>query len=53
VADPMTPDWFRDRLHKQLVEVQQPEAAFFDDYYTGNHPLPWLAPRPATSSAAS
>jgi hypothetical protein len=45
VADPMTPDWFRDRLHKQLVEVQQPEAAFFDEYYTGNHPLPWLAPQ--------
>jgi hypothetical protein len=45
VADPMTPDWFRDRLYKQLVEVQQPEVAFFDDYYTGNHPLPWLAPQ--------
>src|SRR4051812_38206267 len=41
----MTPEWFRDRLYKQLVEVQQPEVAFFDDYYCGNHPLPWLAPQ--------
>lgn len=41
--EPDSPEWFRDRLYKRLVEVQQPEVAFFDDYYTGNHPLPWLA----------
>lgn len=45
MADPMTPEWFRDRLYKQLVDVQQPEAQFFADYYEGNHPLPWLAPQ--------
>lgn len=44
-AEPMTPEWFRDKLYKRLVDIQQPECAFFDDYYTGNHPLPWLAPQ--------
>lgn len=45
MAERLTPDWFRDELYKRLVEVQRPEVAFFNDYYTGNHPLPWLAPQ--------
>lgn len=45
MADPMTPEWFRDKLYKRLTEVQQPEWTCFDDYYTGNHPLPWVAPQ--------
>lgn len=35
--------WVR-RLYKRLVE-QQRRVRFFDDYYSGNHPLPWLAPQ--------
>ena len=44
MAEPMTPEWFRDRLYKRLV-AQQAECEFFADYYSGNHPLPWLAPQ--------
>jgi hypothetical protein len=32
------------RLYKQLV-ARRDEIDFFNDYYTGNHPLPWLAPQ--------
>ncbi|WMI32944.1 portal protein [Arthrobacter phage PeggyLeg03] len=39
-----SPEWWVHRLHKKLVE-QQKEAAFFDAYYRGDHPLPWLAPQ--------
>jgi hypothetical protein len=48
VPEPITPgspDWYRNLLYKRLVEVQQPRAAFFSDYYIGDHPLPWLAPQ--------
>jgi hypothetical protein len=45
VAEPLTPDWFRDKLYKRLVDIQQPKVAFFGDYYTGEHPLPWVAPQ--------
>jgi hypothetical protein len=47
VADPLvplSPMWWLTRLHKALV-VRQDEINFFEDYYTGNHPLPWLAPQ--------
>jgi hypothetical protein len=44
VADPMTPEWFRDRLYAELT-ARQTEVAFFSDYYSGDHPLPWLAPQ--------
>lgn len=43
--DAMSPEWFRDRLYKQLTEVQQPQVEFFERYYSGDHPLPWLAPQ--------
>lgn len=41
MAEPMTPDWFRDVLYKQLGKNRD-EFAFFDAYYTGNHPLPYV-----------
>ena len=44
MADPMTPEWFRDRLYAELT-ARQTEVAFFSDYYSGDHPLPWLAPQ--------
>lgn len=44
MAEPLTPEWFRDRLYKQLL-AQQDEFDFFNDYYTGNHPLPFVTPQ--------
>lgn len=32
------------RLYKQLV-ARREEVEFYNDYYTGNHPLPWVAPQ--------
>jgi hypothetical protein len=43
-ATPGTPQWFHDTLYKRLVE-RQAELEFFDAYYRGDHPLPWLAPQ--------
>ena len=46
MAEPLTPtspEWFRDRLFKRL-QAQQEEFDFFNDYYTGNHPLPFVTP---------
>jgi hypothetical protein len=34
-----TPEWWRAKLDKQLDE-QRRRFRFFDDYYTGHHPLP-------------
>jgi Phage portal protein, SPP1 Gp6-like len=42
--EPLTPDWFRDKLYERLRK-QQDEFAFFDAYYTGNHPLPFVTPQ--------
>ena len=42
--EPMSPDWWVRRLHKQLIK-QQDESEMFDAYYCGDHPLPWLAPQ--------
>jgi hypothetical protein len=39
-----SPEWWVRRLYKQLT-ARRPELQFYDDYYTGNHPLPWLAPQ--------
>lgn len=39
-----SPEWWVHRLHKKLVD-QQKEVEFFDAYYRGDHPLPWLAPQ--------
>ena len=43
-AQPLSPDWWVARLYKRLIGGLD-ELVFFDDYYTGNHPLPWLAPQ--------
>lgn len=42
--EPLSPEWWMHRLYGQIVG-RRPELEFFDDYYTGNHPLPWLAPQ--------
>ena len=39
---PLSPEWWMNRLYKRLV-ARRDEIEFFNDYYTGNHPLPWLA----------
>lgn len=41
---PLSPEWWLRRLYGQLV-ARREEVEFFDDYYTGNHPLPWVAPQ--------
>jgi hypothetical protein len=41
---PQSPEWWVDRLYKRLA-ARRAEVEFFNDYYTGNHPLPWLAPQ--------
>jgi hypothetical protein len=40
----LSPEWWLARLYKRLVACRE-EVEFFNDYYTGNHPLPWLAPQ--------
>jgi len=40
---PLSPEWWLARLYKRLVDRRE-EIEFFNDYYTGNHPLPWVAP---------
>ena len=35
------PAWWRDRLYRKITE-RRPYIEFMDDYYSGNHPLPWL-----------
>jgi hypothetical protein len=49
VADlaPLSPEWWIKRLYKQLVD-RRDELDFFNDYYSGNHPLPWVAPQART-----
>ncbi|MEQ7847731.1 phage portal protein [Nocardioides kribbensis] len=39
---PQSPEWWIERLYKRLV-ARREQIDFFDDYYTGNHPLPWLS----------
>lgn len=39
MADAGTPDWWLDRLYKRLHARQQQIRAW-DDWYTGNHPVP-------------
>jgi hypothetical protein len=36
-----SPEWWLRRLHKQLL-TRLPSLALYDDYYRGEHPLPWL-----------
>lgn len=44
MPDALSPQWWVARLYKKLLE-QRAQFDFFNDYYTGNHPLPWLAPQ--------
>lgn len=39
--EPLSPDWWVARLHKQLTE-RQPALQELQDYYSGEHPLPHL-----------
>jgi hypothetical protein len=41
---PLSPEWWIARLYKQLV-ARREEVDFYNDYYSGNHPLPWVAPQ--------
>lgn len=43
-AEPLSPEWWARRLYGQLV-ARREAVEFYNDYYTGNHPLPWLAPQ--------
>jgi hypothetical protein len=36
-----SPEWWRDRLWKKLQD-RQDDLTRFDNYYSGDHPLPWL-----------
>ena len=35
------PEWWRDRLYAKIT-ARRDYVLFMDDYYSGNHPLPWL-----------
>lgn len=41
---PLSPLWWVSRLYKRLVD-RRGEVEFYNDYYAGDHPLPWLAPQ--------
>lgn len=41
--DPLSPLWWLQRLYEKIKD-RQAVIEVFDDYYSGNHPLPWLAP---------
>lgn len=41
--EPLSPEWWLNRLFKKVLE-QRELYEFFNNYYTGEHPLPWLSP---------
>ena len=41
---PLSPEWWLARLYKKLID-RRDMVEFFSDYYSGEHPLPWLAPQ--------
>lgn len=41
---PLSPEWWVSRLYKQL-HARRGAVDFYNDYYIGEHPLPWLAPQ--------
>jgi hypothetical protein len=43
-ALPQSPEWWVKRLYARLSDRQE-QVEFFNDYYSGNHPLPWVAPQ--------
>lgn len=40
----LSPEWWTARLFKRL-SARRAELDFYDAYYRGDHPLPWLAPQ--------
>lgn len=44
---PLSPQWWVARLYKRLT-AQRATFDFYDAYYRGDHPLPWLAPQART-----
>jgi hypothetical protein len=42
MPEALSPEWWLNRLHKQLVS-RRTDIVNFDDYVLGNHPVPWLA----------
>lgn len=40
--EPLSPEWWLARLYKKIVDRRE-QVDFYSDYYTGDHPLPWLA----------
>jgi len=41
---PQSPEWWVARLYARLLK-RRDEIDFYDAYYRGDHPLPWLAPQ--------
>lgn len=41
---PQSPNWWLKHLYKRIVQ-RRAEVDFFSDYYSGEHPLPWVAPQ--------
>lgn len=39
--DAGSPEWWRDRLYKRIMD-RRDFVSLMSDYYAGNHPLPWL-----------
>lgn len=39
-----SPEWWLRRLHKKIVK-RRPYLDLHDAYYSGDHPLPWIAPK--------
>jgi len=43
-AQIQSPEWWLRRLHAEIVN-RLPDLVLYDDYYSGDHPLPWLPER--------
>lgn len=43
-VQPLSPEWWIARLYKAL-QARRAEVDFYDAYYRGDHPLPWLVPQ--------
>lgn len=44
---PLSPEWWLHRLYGQIC-ARRDEVEFYSDYYSGDHPLPWVAPQART-----
>lgn len=43
-VEPLSPQWWVNRLYRML-QGRQETVDWFHNYYSGEHPLPWLAPQ--------